>query len=60
MPNHAMTSHVSSAALEPQRQYAKRVRECLESYFKGEKVRPEYLIVDDGEITSPNCAAAFE
>ena len=60
MPNHAMTPHVSGTALEPQRRYAKGVRECLEAHFKGEKIRPEYLIVEDGEITSPSYAAAFE
>jgi formate dehydrogenase len=60
MPNHAMTPHVSGTALEPQRRYAKGVRECLEAYFKGEKIRPEYLIVEGGEIVSPSYAAAFE
>ena len=59
MPNHAMTPHVSGTALEPQRRYAKGVRECLEAYFKGEKIRPEYLIVENGEIVSPSYAAAF-
>ena len=29
-------------------------------YFKGEETGPEYLIVDDSEITSPSYAAAFE
>jgi len=60
MPNHAMTPHVSGTALEPQRRYAKGVRECLEAYFKGEKIRPECLIVEGGEIVSPSYAAAFE
>src|SRR5829696_1036338 len=60
MPNHSMTPHVSGTALEPQRRYAKGVRECLEAYFKGEKIRPECLIVEGGEIVSPSYAAAFE
>lgn len=60
MPNHALTPHVSGTALEPQRRYAKGVHECLEAYFEGEQIRPEYLIVTDGEITSPSYAAAFE
>ncbi len=60
MPNHAMTPHISGTALEPQRRYAKGVRECLEAYFKGEKIRPEYLIVEGGEIVSPSYAAAFD
>ena len=60
MPNHAMTPHVSGTALEPQRRYAKGVRECLEAYFQGVQIRPEYLIVADGEITSPSYAAAFD
>ena len=55
-----MTPHDSGTALEPQRRYAKGVRDCLEAYFEGEKIRPEYLIVDDGEITSHSYAPAFE
>jgi hypothetical protein len=35
------------------------LRECLEAYFKGKKIRPEYLIVENGEIVSPSYAAAF-
>ena len=60
MPNHAMTPHVSGTSLEPQRRYAKGVRECLEAYFNGQQIRPEYLIVEGGEIVSPSYAAAFE
>jgi len=55
-----MTPHVSGTALEPQRRYARGVRECLEAYFKGEQIRPEYLIVDEGEIKDPAYAAAFD
>jgi formate dehydrogenase len=55
-----MTLHVSGTALESQSRYARRVRECLEAYFKGEQIRLEYLIVDEGEIKDPAYAAAFE
>jgi formate dehydrogenase len=60
MPNFAMTLHVSGTALESQSRYARGVRECLEAYFKGEQIRLEYLIVDEGEIKDPAYAAAFE
>ncbi len=60
MPDHATTPHVSGTALEPQRRYAKGGRENLEAYFKGEKTREEYLIVDEGDFTSPSYVAAFE
>jgi len=48
MPHHGMTPHVSGASLPSQARYAAGTREILESWFAGEKIRPEYLIVEGG------------
>ncbi|MBK5239045.1 MAG: NAD-dependent formate dehydrogenase [Actinomycetales bacterium] len=48
MPHHGMTPHVSGASLPSQARYAAGTREILESWFAGEKIRSEYLIVEGG------------
>lgn len=48
MPNNAMTPHVSGTTLSAQARYAAGTREILESWFAGTRIRPEYLIVEDG------------
>jgi formate dehydrogenase len=48
MPHHGMTPHVSGASLPSQARYAAGTREILESWFAGEKIRSEYIIVEGG------------
>ncbi|MCX2955131.1 NAD(P)-dependent oxidoreductase [Lentzea sp. NEAU-D7] len=49
-PNHAMTPHISGSSLSAQARYAAGTREVLESFFGGEAIRDEYLIVDGGRL----------
>ena len=50
MPNHAMTPHTSGTTLSAQARYAAGVREILESWFEGNPIRDEYLIVQGGRL----------
>ncbi|QLL07943.1 NAD-dependent formate dehydrogenase [Mycobacterium vicinigordonae] len=50
MPNNAMTPHVSGTTLSAQARYAAGTREILECWFAGKAIRPEYLIVDAGQL----------
>ncbi len=50
MPNNAMTPHVSGTTLSAQARYAAGTREILESWFAGQPIRPEYLIVEGGRL----------
>ena len=50
MPNHGMTPHISGSSLSAQSRYASGVREILECWFQGKKLRSEYLIVDGGKL----------
>jgi formate dehydrogenase len=50
MPNNAMTPHVSGTTLSAQARYAAGTREILESFFAGTPIRPEYLIVEGGQL----------
>eukprot|EP00899_Mesostigma_viride_P020303 jgi/Mesvir1/28274/Mv04799-RA.1 len=50
MPHHGMTPHISGTSLSAQARYAAGVREILECYFDKKPIRPEYLIVKDGEL----------
>jgi formate dehydrogenase len=50
MPNHGMTPHTSGTSLSAQARYADGVREILECYFSGAKIRDEYLIVQNGKL----------
>jgi len=52
MPRHAMTPHYSGTTLDAQARYAKGVREILECYFDKKPIKPEYLILDRGELVS--------
>jgi len=60
MPNHAMTPHVSGTSIEAQLRYADGVRRCLESFFNGEPIERDRIIVEGGEIVSPSYAYAFK
>ena len=50
MPHHGMTPHISGTSLSAQTRYAAGVREILESYFDGQPIRDEYLIVAGGKL----------
>ncbi len=50
MPNHGMTPHISGSSLSAQARYAAGVREILECWFRGSRIRDEYLIVDAGRL----------
>jgi len=50
MPHHAMTPHISGTSLSAQGRYAAGVRETLECFFDGKKIRDEYLIVQGGKL----------
>ena len=44
-----MTPHTSGSSLPGQARYAAGTREILESFFAGETIRPEYVIVQGGK-----------
>lgn len=48
--SNAMTPHVSGTTLSAQARYAAGVREILECFFEGRKIREEYLIVHQGGL----------
>lgn len=50
MPHHGMTPHVAGTTLSAQARYASGVREILECWLEGRKIRNEYLIVDQGQL----------
>ncbi|MBV8860911.1 MAG: NAD-dependent formate dehydrogenase [Mycobacterium sp.] len=50
MPYQGMTPHISGSSLSAQARYAAGTREILESYFSGQPIRDEYLIVDGGAL----------
>ncbi|MEU9746180.1 NAD-dependent formate dehydrogenase [Streptomyces niveus] len=50
MPHQAMTPHISGSSLSAQARYAAGTREILESYFAGNPIRDEYLIVEGGAL----------
>ena len=49
MPHHGMTPHTSGTSLAGQARYAAGTREILESWFAGNTIRPEYVIVEGGQ-----------
>lgn len=57
MPNNAMTPHVSGTSLSAQARYAAGVREILEAWLGGQKIRDEYLIVDGGALAGTGAAS---
>lgn len=50
MPHHGMTPHVAGTTLSAQARYASGVREILECWLEGRKIRNEYIIVDQGQL----------
>ncbi len=60
MPWHAMTPHTSGTTLSAQQRYANGVQEILECHFAGEKIRDEYLIVQDGKLAGTGAQSYSE
>ncbi len=50
MPNQGMTPHISGSSLSAQARYAAGTLEILQNFFDGKPIRPEYLIVDAGNL----------
>jgi formate dehydrogenase len=50
MPHHGMTPHTAGTSLPAQARYAAGVREILECWFEKRPIRPEYLIVEGGNL----------
>jgi len=50
MPNQGMTPHVSGTSLSAQARYAAGTLEILQNFFEKKPIRPEYLIVDGGNL----------
>jgi len=60
MPNHAMTPHVSGTSLEAQKRYSDGIRDCLVNFIAGTPIDRDYIIVEDGRVTSPSYSYAYE
>jgi len=45
-----MTPHISGSSLSAQARYAAGTLEILQNFFDGKPIRPEYLIVDAGNL----------
>jgi formate dehydrogenase len=52
MKNHAMTPHVSGTSIDAQKRYAQGVQEILECFWDSKPMRPEYLILDKGDLVT--------
>lgn len=50
MPHQGMTPHISGTSLSAQARYAAGTLEILQDFLEGRKIRPEYLIVDAGNL----------
>ncbi|WP_109483537.1 NAD-dependent formate dehydrogenase [Paraburkholderia sp. C35] len=50
MPYNGMTPHMSGSSLSGQARYAAGTLEILQCFFEGRPIRPEYLIVDGGNL----------
>lgn len=57
MPNHGMTPHVSGTSLSAQTRYAAGTLEILQCFYGGKSIRPEYLIVDGGDLAGAGAHA---
>jgi len=59
MPHQMLTPHYSGTTLDAQRRYADDTRICLETWFAGEPLEKDHVIVEDGEIVGGAYRAAF-
>lgn len=57
MPNQGMTPHISGSSLSAQARYAAGTLEILQDFLEGRKIRPEYLIVDAGNLAGTGAAS---
>jgi formate dehydrogenase len=57
MPNNGMTPHMSGSSLSGQARYAAGTLEILECFFEGRPIRPEYLIVNGGNLAGVGAAS---
>lgn len=57
MPYQAMTPHISGTSLSAQARYAAGTLEILQDFLEGRPVRPEYLIVDGGNLSGTGAAS---
>ncbi|KQV78127.1 NAD-dependent formate dehydrogenase [Rhizobium sp. Root1220] len=57
MPHQGMTPHISGASLSGQARYAAGTLEILQDFFEGKPIRPEYLIVDGGNLAGVGAAS---
>ena len=60
MPNHAMTPHVSGTSLEAQKRYADGIQQCLINYMNGNPIDRDYIIVENGRVSSPSYSYAYQ
>jgi formate dehydrogenase len=57
MPFNGMTPHMSGSSLSAQARYAAGTLEILQDFFEGRPIRPEYLIVDGGNLAGTGAAS---
>jgi formate dehydrogenase len=57
MPNQGMTPHMSGTSLSAQTRYAAGTLEILQNFFEKKPIRPEYLIVDGGNLAGTGVAS---
>ncbi|HEY0199259.1 MAG TPA: NAD-dependent formate dehydrogenase [Rhodanobacter sp.] len=50
MPHEGMTPHISGTSLSAQARYAGGTLEILQNFYEKKPIRPEYLIVDGGNL----------
>lgn len=50
MPHEGMTPHISGTSLSAQTRYAAGTLEILQNFYEKTPIRPEYLIVDGGNL----------
>ncbi|KRB51358.1 formate dehydrogenase [Rhizobium sp. Root708] len=57
MPHQGMVPHMSGASLSGQARYAAGTLEILQNFLEGAPIRPEYLIVDAGNLAGTGAAS---
>jgi formate dehydrogenase len=57
MPYNGMTPHISGSSLSGQARYAAGTLEILQCFFEGKPIRPEYLIVDGGNLAGTGASS---
>lgn len=57
MPNQGMTPHISGSSLSAQARYAAGTLEILQDFLEGRQIRPEYLIIDRGNLAGTGAAS---